>query len=211
MKDQLSQVAGRVRRWKFEAGMTELALGGLLLSASLALLLPRTPTFGLVIFVPGTLLTGALVEYLQRCYVYPRIGYVEYRENTGRGLGRLLLMMSVSLLVLGGIMALLFRYAPETALAWVTPLLAFYTGAVMVPYALQMKLRRLILLSLISAAFGLILSPLGLGGRLMGGLFEFESLGWYLLAMGLVFLFSGACAFRTFLRHTRPPEGGSSE
>jgi hypothetical protein len=200
MTDQLSRAAGRARRWKFEAGTTELALGGLLLSAALALLLPRMPIFALTIFVPGTLLTGALVTFLERRYVTPRIGYLEYRENTRRGVGRWLLMLIASLLVLGGIMALLYRFHPETTLAWVTPLLALYIGAVMILYAVQMRLRRLLLLGLISAAFGLILSPLGLGRRLTDGLFEFESLGWYLLAMGVTFLFSGECAFRAFLR-----------
>jgi hypothetical protein len=186
MRNQLSGAAGRARRWKFEAGMTELALGGLLLSAALALLLPHTPMFALVIFVPGTLLTGIIVDLLERRYVYPRIGYVEYRENTGRGLMRLLIMMAVSLLV--------------------TPLLGFYVGAVMVAYAQGMKLRRLLLLGLISVGFGLILSPLGLGRRLTDGLFEFRSLGWYLLAMGVTFLFSGECAFRTFLRRNPPAQ-----
>lgn len=200
MKDQFSRISGRVRRWKFEAGVTELMLGGIFFSGGLALALPRTPTLALVIFVPGICLTGALVQFLERRYVYPRIGYVEYRENIGKGLGRLLLMMLASLIVLGGILALLFEYQLETALAWVPPLLAFYVGVVMLPYALQMKLRRLTLLGLISIALGLILSPLLLGAARTGGLFALGSLSFYLLAMGLVFLFSGAWTFRTFLR-----------
>jgi hypothetical protein len=114
-------------------------------------------------------------------------------------------MMAVSLLVLGAIMALLFQVQPEAARAWVTPLLAFYTGAALLAYSQGMKIRRLLLLGLISAACGLILSPLGLGRHLTGGLFEFQSLGWYLLAMGVVCLFSGACAFRSFLRRNPPP------
>ncbi len=206
MKDPFPSIMQRTRRWKFEAGTTELILGGIFFSGGLALALPRTPTFALVIFVPGICLIGALVQYLERRFVYPRIGYVEYRENTGRGLGRLLLLVLASLIVLGGILALLFRYQPETALAWVTPLLAFYIGAIMILYALQMKLRRLSLLGLISAALGLVLSPLVLGRGQTDGLFGLASLGFYLLAMGLIFLSSGGYTFRTFLRRTPLPK-----
>lgn len=205
MKNPLSRIPGRVRRWKFEAGTTELMLGGMLFSGGLALALPRTPVFSLVVFIPGVFLAGALTDFLQRCYVYPRIGYVEYRENTSRGLGRLLLMLLASLIVMGGILALLFQYQPETALAWVTPLLAGYIGAVLIPYAAQMRLGRLVLLGAISTALGLMLSPLVLGRDQTGGMFGLASLGFYLLAMGLVFLFSGTCAFRNFLRRNPAP------
>lgn len=211
MKDQLSPIMQRTRRWKFEAGTTELILGGIFFWAGSALLLPlllrRPPTFMLIVFIAGLFFTGILVQYLERRYVYPRIGYVEYRENTGRGIWRLLLMMFASLIILGGILALLFKYQPETALAWVTPLLALYFGAVMVPYALQLKLRRLILLGLISAVIGLALSPIVLGRGRTDGLFGLASLGFYLLAMGPVFLFSGGCTFRAFLlRNPASPE-----
>lgn len=204
MKDHLSRIPGRVRRWKFEAGTTELMLGGMLFSGGLALVLPPTPLFSLVIFIPGVFLAGALTDSLQRRYVYPRIGYVEYRENTGKGLARLLFMLFASLIVMGGVLMLLFETQPETALAWVTPLLAVYVGAVLVPYAVQMRLGRLTLLGAISAALGLLLSPLVLGHDRTGGMFGLASLGFYLLAMGLIFLFSGACAFRNFLRRNPP-------
>jgi hypothetical protein len=206
MKDQFSQVAQRTRRWKFDAGTTELIIGGMLFSGGLALALPRTPTFALVIFLPGIFLIGTLEQYLERRYVYPRIGYVEYHENTGKGIWRLLLIMVASLVVLGGVLAFLFEYQPDNALAWITPLLAFYISAVLVPYAIQMKIRRLTLLGLISAALGLTFSPLVLGRGQTAGLFGLASLGFYLLAMGLVFLFSGACAFRMFLRRTPLPK-----
>jgi len=206
MKDQFTPVMQRTRRWKFEAGTTELVLGGILFSGGLSLAVPRTHTFALVIFLPGIFLVGTLVQYLERRYVYPRIGYVEYRENTGKGLWRLLLMMVASLIVLGGILALLFEYQPDTAQAWVTPLLAFYIGVVMILYAQQMKLRRLTLLGLVSVALGLTLSPLVLGRGQTGGLFGLASLSFYLLAMGLVFLISGIFAFRAFLRRTPLPK-----
>jgi MFS family permease len=206
MKDPFSPIAQRTRRWKFETGTTELVLGGLLCSAALSLLLPRTPTFALVIFVPGIMLTGWLVDHLQHRYIYSRIGYVEYRENTGKGLWRLLLMIAASLLLLGGIMLVLFKIQPDTALAWITSLLAAYIGVVLLMYALQTKLVRLALLGLISAAvaIGLVLSPLVLGLERTSGTFGLGSLGFYFLVMGLVFLFSGGCAFRRFLRRNPP-------
>jgi len=79
MKDQFSSIARHTHRWKFQAGTTEIALGVILLSAGLALLLPRTPTFYLSLFILGIVVSGLLTEYLQRRYIFPRICYIEYR------------------------------------------------------------------------------------------------------------------------------------
>jgi hypothetical protein len=205
MKEPLSAIASRARRWRFEAGTTEMAAGGIFISVGLALLVPPTPSWVPTVFIPGILLTGAVVEGLQRRCVYPRIGYLEFRENTGRGFGRLLLMVFVSLAALGGSLALIHAYRPEAAPAWMTPLLAGYVGAVMAAYAAAMKVRRLFLLGLLSAALGLVLSPLALGLERPEWPWGLGALTSYLMAMGFLFVFSGACAFRSFLRRNPPP------
>ena len=213
MKDQFSPIMQRTRRWKFEAGTTELILGGVFFWAGIAILLPlllhRSPMFVLNVFVLGLFFTGILVEYLQRRYINPRLGYVEYRENTRKGIWRLILLIVFSLMILGGIRILVLKYDPEAAPAWIAPMLAFIVAIVLIPYALQ--LRRLVVLGLISAALGLVFSPLIFGRVRTSDLFALDNLGFYFLVMGLVFFFSGACTFRTFLRQNPPPAKAPDE
>jgi hypothetical protein len=203
MNDDISAVARRTRRWKFEAGTTEIILGGLFFWAGLALLVPRTPMFSLVIFVPGLILTGTLTDHLQRRYIIPRIGYVEYRENTGKGFGRLLLLMAFSLVTFGGLVALFFHFIPETAPLWIAPSLAIFIAILLIPYGVQSRLARLVLLGLISIVTGLLFSPLVPIWEPFRDSTGIGSLVFFLLVMGIVFFFSGGCAFRSFL-HRNP-------
>lgn len=206
MKDQFSSIARRTHRWKFAAGTTELMLGGIFFWAGLALLLPRTPTFYLGLFMIGIVLSGFLVEYLQRRYIYPRIGYIEYRVRPRKGIWRLFLVLACSLVGIGGLV-FLNHFAPDVLLhpAWVAPALASLVGIALILYAFLVKQGRFLLLGLISIALGLLLSPFGLGNVLTSDTFSIVKLGFYFLTMGVCSFFSGVCTLRAFLRRTPLP------
>ncbi len=209
MRTKITQTMQRTRRWKFEAGTTEFILGGIFFWAGVALLLPvllhRQPLFMLDVFVPGLFFTGILVEFIQRHHITPRLGYVEYSENMRKGLWRLGLLIVFSLVVFAGMRMLALRFSPETASAWIAPMLALTVSIVLIPYALQLKLRRLLWLGLVSAGIGLLLSPLALRYETTDAVFSLQRLGFYFLAMGLVFYISGGCTFWNFLRSTSLP------
>jgi hypothetical protein len=201
MKDQFSMVTQRTHRWKFEAGTTEIALGVIFFSAGLALLMPRTPTFYLGLFLVGIVISGFLVDHLQRRYIYPRIGYVEYRIRPRRGIWRLFLVLAASLVGIGGLV-LLNHFVPDVLLppAWFAPGLAFLVGFALILYMILVKQRRLLLLGLISIAAGLFLSPFSLGKVFSGDTFGIVKLSCYFLLVGVCSFFSGGCALRAFLR-----------
>ncbi len=203
MKDEISGIARRTRRWKFAAGTTELMVGGIFFWAGLALLLPRQPTFYLGLFMVGIVLSGFMIDYLQRRYIYPRIGYVEYRVGPRKGILKLLLILAISLVSVGGFVFLNI-IIPDILLspAWFTPALASFVGIALFIYALLVKQVRFLLLGFISLATGFLLSPLILGKVLTGDTFGIDKLGLYFLTMGVCSIFSGGFTLRNFLRNT---------
>lgn len=203
MNDQLSTLARHTHRWKVQAGTTEIALGIILLSAGLALLLPRTPTFYLSLFLLGIVVSGLLTEYLQRRYIFPRIGYVEYRIRPRKGIWRPVLVLASSLAGIWGIL-FLFHFVPKGILppSWFSSAVAFLVGVVLILYVLLVKQRRFLILGLISMVMGFLLSPFGLRYIFTGDIFGVVKLGFYFLVMGATSIISGGLAFRSFLSHT---------
>ena len=203
MNDQISNLARNSSRWKFQAGTTEIALGVILLSAGLALLLPRTPTFYLSLFMLGIMTSGLLIEYLQRRYIFPRIGYVEYRIRPRKGIWRLILVFASSLIGIWGIL-FLAHFVPMGILSqsWFSSAVAILVGIFLFLYVVLVKQRRFLILGLISIVMGFLLSPFGLHELFTGDIFGIDKLGFYFLVMGATSLISGGLAFRTFLNHT---------
>ncbi len=212
MKDQIATVVSRTRRWKFEAGTTEIALGVIFSSAGAALLLPKSPTFYLSIFIIGIVLAGLLVEYLQHRYIFPRIGYIEYRIGPRKGIWRPFLVLAFSLVLVVG-MFLLNHFVQDTLLppAWFVPALAFLVGFALILYALLVKQKRFLLLGLISMSTGLLLALFGLGRVLIFDTLGILRLGFYFVTMGVCSLFSGFYALRAFLRSTPAPTESPDE
>ncbi len=203
MTDQLSGITRRTKSWKFIAGTTELMLGGVFFWAGLALLLPRKPTFYIGLFVFGIVLSGFLVNFLQHRFIYPRIGYIEYRLRPRNGLWRLFFVVIISLLSIAGLVVLnliipdIFR-SP----AWFTSLFSIFVGIAYFVYAFLVKQVRFFFLGLISLIAGLILSPFGPGNALISDPFGTGKLGLFFLIMGGCSLISGVITFRVFLHRT---------
>jgi hypothetical protein len=203
MTDELSGIARRTNRWKFTAGTTELMLGGVFFWAGLALLLPRKPTFNIGLLVIGIVLSGFLINYLQNRFIYPRIGYLEYRLRPRKGIWMLVFVLIISLVSIGG-MLVLNLIIPDILRSpvWFTPALTLLVGIAIFVNAFLVKQVRFFLLGLISLTAGIFLSPLGLGKVLASDPFGIDKLGLFFLIMGVSSLFSGGSAFRVFLRQT---------
>ena len=211
MTEELSGIARRTNRWKFAAGTTELMLGGVFFWAGLAILLPRKPTFYIWLFVIGIMLSGFLVNYLQHRFIYPRIGYLEYRLRPRNGIWRLIIVLLISLVSIGGLVVLNLIVPDKLrSPAWLTPALTLVVGIALFVYAFLVKHVRFFILGLISLIIGIFLSPLGPGNALTNDLFGTEKLGLFFLIMGICSLFSGGITFRAFLRRT-PIMGETSD
>ena len=210
MKDNFSEIARRTRRWKFEDGTTELMLGGIFFWASMYFLLQLIPGLSpvliFVILVIGFIATIFVTDFLKRRYVYPRSGYVRYQEESPRGLWKPLTLAAFAGLLVAALLCLALIYDNEHALAWITTFLPTSIGLVWLIAYLYYKISRLGFLGVLSVVFGIVISPLVLGGQTTSGDFLVGVLlGLYFLVMAVSLFLSGGLAFRTFLDHTPLP------
>ena len=199
MKDQFSQVARRTRRYKFANGTTELMLGGLIFWGGVSFM-AKSQVVTAILFIVGILLIATGVDALQRKYVYPRAGYVEFRETTRGGIWKPLLAGVAGMLVFFAASGLILAIDPEHLLAWITPLLGLFLGLVFLYCALTFKFWRLAVVSLVSFGLGLLFSPLVVPLETLEGYVGIGTMAFYFLVMGLALLVSGGLAFRAFLR-----------
>jgi hypothetical protein len=199
MKDQFSDVARRTRRYKFASGTTELMLGGFLFWGGISFL-AKSQAVTAIVFILGVILIARGVEALQRKYVYPRAGYVQFRETTRRGMWKPLLAGLAGMLVFTAAFWLILTLDPEHLLAWVTPLLGLLLGLVYLATALFFKFWRLAVVGLVSLGTGLLLSPLVVPLDRLEGYVGIGTMAFYFLVLGLALMISGGLAFRSFLR-----------
>ncbi|MBN2386904.1 MAG: hypothetical protein JXB85_07780 [Anaerolineales bacterium] len=199
MKDQFSQVAHRTRRYKFADGTTELMLGGITFWGGISFNAP-SPLLTGILAILGAIIVTVAVESLQRKYVYPRAGYVEYRETTRRGIWKPILAGLTAMLVFVAIFWWLMVHDPDHALAWIAPLLGLYLGLTFLYCAIAFKFWRLAVVGLVSLGAGLLLSPLVIPLEALAGYGGIGTMAFYFLVISLALLVSGGLAFRAFLR-----------
>jgi hypothetical protein len=204
MKDRITTIMRHTRRWKYENGTAELILGGLFLEAGIAL------PFGIycvsIALTSGMLIITTLGNWLQRRYIYPRSGFVEYSEDTYKGFWKSLLIVIVTIAFFGLVLRLLYTHDSLTALGWATPIVAVLAGILWLFAGLNDKLRRLVAIGVFSISLGVSLSPIVLGRQLTGGNFGVASLVIYLLIMSLTFFISGSVTLRQYLRQNPIPQ-----
>lgn len=203
MKDRFSHVTRRTRRRKFADGTTELSLGGFMLWGGLAFNAPSPLLTGILVLV-GMVVIALGVDALQRKYVYPRAGYVEFRETTWRGMWKSLLAALTIMLAFIAVFWWFMVHRPDYALAWVTSFLGVFLGLVFLYCALAFRFRRLAVIGLLSLALGLLFSPLVLPLDGLEGYLGVSAIAVYFILVGLALLISGALAFRVFLRDNNP-------
>jgi hypothetical protein len=216
MKDQFTPIMRRTRRWKFEGGTTELMLGGIFFWAAMYFLLQLLPAISpatiFSIVLCGLVGTMIVPAFMQRRYVFPRSGYVEYKETTRRGIWKPLLLAAGAGVFVAFLFYEVLLYDYDHAFAWGTAIVGIFIGLAWIIGNINFRIRRLTYLGFFSLALGLLVSPVVLGaeftrGEYLGGIL----LGTYFLLMGIAFFVSGGFAFRAFLRRNPLKEESSDE
>jgi hypothetical protein len=209
MDDGLKKIQERTTQYWYSDGLYELAFGALCLVLALYLLaqalLPKDTifypllisSFVLIILGSGFLL-ARMINVVKTRLTYPRTGYVAYQSKPRRtrwisfllGMGIAAMM---SILVVKDLISLSMLPAiTGLAFALVMLLLGFRTG-----------LARFPLIGLAALLIGGVLSVLGIGDNL--GLSIFYG------CIGLIFVLSGGCTLRSYLKKTTPSQESSND
>ncbi len=205
---QFRDAATRVRRHWYEDGLAELFVGGLFVVLALYFLLQarlagslsanRPSSIALNLLLPAVVVAVALLgrRFIRRAkerHVYPRTGFVQYRES--RRAPRWL-----TATLAGGVAALtasLVARAPGVD-AWVPALQGFLLAGFFFWQGQSAGVSRLVVLALFTALVGLVVSLAGLSSGLAGAAFFGP--------VGLAMTAAGQAAFRRYLRDAPPPE-----
>jgi hypothetical protein len=204
MEPDLDRVQQRARRYWYDDGLAEIAIGvvfvaiGLLfLAESFRIVPPGFSSFGLIAVVfAGWWLAGRAVRAAKDRITHPRTGFVRYRRETGRRSSSALTGLIAG--VIAALTAFLFIQAPLSP-AWIPALDGLVVGLFILWMGHSVGLARFYLLASLSALIGVATSLSG-GGETLGT-------GIYFGGMGLVLIASGAATLLLYLRNTQLPEG----
>ncbi len=204
MRRDIDQTIQRSRRYWYDDGLGEIAIGvvlmavgALLLTEAFRLIPPGISALALpVVVIGGWWLAGLAVRAAKNRITYPRTGYVRYPRPARRP-RRLVIAVGVgaAFAALAVVLALL---APAS-LAWLPTSDGVLVGAFFVYMAYSAGLARFYLLGLVSVIAGLSTSLSGLGDSMGSGV--------YFAATGAAIALSGVVVLALYLRSTRPPEG----
>ncbi len=200
----LNTLMQRTRRYWYEDGFSDLAMGGYLLALGLFFaaesLTPQGSSLwllwsmgGPLLLIGGGVIVGRVVQQLKARHTYPRTGYVDYER---KGLSRVAQM--VGAMVLAMLVAAGFVVVSR---GWqsLTPLFGIVFAAVFAYVGQRMGLTRYFVL----AAWGLIV---GLGLWALPLTME-QGAGLYFMAFGLVMMLVGGMTWRRYSERA-PSAGG---
>jgi len=198
----LEQVTRRVHRYRYLNGLAEVTIGGLCLLGALLLLAARvlldalSPTSFLplvvgagviALFVAGSLALLNRMEWVRELFVYPRTGFVRYRQNDAeqRRFSRQFMLLAVALGALGS------AYGDQLILVF-GPLLACGLWY----YARQTSIRRLYL-------EGALVYILAFALAIVRPIDASRITILYLALIGLCLCAAGLIAFQRYLHQSR--------
>ncbi|MCG2786691.1 MAG: hypothetical protein L6461_16495, partial [Anaerolineae bacterium] len=156
------------------------------------------PVLIALFFTVGLVMLFRRVERSEQKVVYPRSGYVQFREEASQ-LWKSLLFLLLFIFSFMFFFYLVLTYDEQHLLAWITPILATLVGIAMFVRSALYRIGRMLVVGLLALLFGWILSPLILGDEVTRGFIGIGIMGFYLLILGLVFITSGALALRKYL------------
>lgn len=200
MKTKLAEIPVRVYKNRYNTGVYELMAGGMLLVGGISLN-AGNHVLMFVLFILGVIIVSRLIEWMEQKYIYPRSGYVKFREEGSQLWKNMLLLVGVLSIFLF-VFFLIFAYDDEHALAWTTPLTATILGCIMLISSFYHRIRRMTFVGMLILFFGWILSPLVLGAEVTHGYIGFATFAFYFLILGAIFLTSGGLTLRSYLRAT---------
>jgi hypothetical protein len=208
MDPNLDRVQQRARRYWYDDGLAEIAIGVVLMAVGLLLLVEYlrlipggASSIGLIVVVfAGWWLAGRAVRAAKNRITYPRTGYVSYRRPRERRKSPV--VGAVIGAAMGVIMALLIALAPAS-LAWIPAMDGILAGIFFIYVGYTAGLGRFYLLALLSAILGAGCSAGGLGNSLGGAVF--------FLGIGLAMAISGGIVLAGYLRDNPPAQEGDHE
>ena len=199
MKTKLVEIPVRVHKNRFNTGIYELTVGGVCFVVGLSFQFGvGNPVLIALFFIVGLVMLFRLVERTEQKVVYPRSGYVQFREDASQ-LWKSLLFLLLFIFSFMFFFYLVLTYDEQHLLAWITPILATLVGIAMFVRSALYRIGRMLVVGLLALLFGWILSPLILGDEVTRGFIGVGIMGFYLLILGLVFITSGALALRKYL------------
>lgn len=200
MTQDIDKIMKRTQSYFYEDGVAEIAVGVLFVAIGLLMLTINAASRGLALAVliglglPALTIGGVFavrwaVKAVKTRMVYPRTGYVSYREQPQRQ-PRLVLLLIIALM--GFIL-----FLPE----WAEGLPMFegwFMGAVFIFMGYHVGLKRLYVIGALAAAIGLGAAYLRLDD-ILGSSVTFG-------VIGIVLLISGGLALLAYLRNNPMPE-----
>jgi hypothetical protein len=204
MSIDIDKTIRRTQRHWYEDGLSEIGTGTLFVAMALLFWAqagtPPGPLSALLATVglPAVVIGGALalrwgLRALKERYVFPRTGYVSYRQNTSP---RRRLATGIVGGLTGILVSLLLATAPASR-AWIPALQGVLVGGVWLYSGSRVGLARYYALAVASVLLG--------GAASLAGLGDLRGSVVYFGGMGLGLAISGACTLIRFLRHTQLP------
>ena len=201
----IDNIMKRTERHAYEDGIGEIFWGvlfmlmGLLFFAE-ATVKPPIPSFSavglIVLCAGGFLLSRWLMPVLKGRLIFPRTGFVAYRQLKG---GRRWTAMGVAALVASVIAAVVSVVASSSVgLDWVPLANGLVVGAYLLIFGVRVGLRRFQFLAGFSGLAGLAAFLAGIGPTLGAAA--------YFAAIGLALVVDGALALRAYLHRVPRPE-----
>ena len=215
MKDNFSDVEGRVKRYWYTDGIGELVGGVMLVLLGIYFVLQKSLErflggnslvgtilqmgFFLLLFIGGGWINQWLINFLKARLTYPRTGYVEYqtgRERNSSGKWILFMALTSGTAAFMVLLARLFRsFDAMVAMTGLLGALVF-----MILRTRSSGLARFYVLAGVSLVLGLALSVSGLPGS--------HNIGLFYGLMGICISISGGWTLRHYLQHNPTPVEG---
>jgi hypothetical protein len=212
MKNEISQIEQRVKRYWYSDGIGELMGAGMFFLLGLYFsaqqyLGDQSFIGGLlqagfvVILIGGIFLTRRLVNVMKARVTYPRTGYVEYRTNTKNA--NLMRVLSVVVGITVAMIAIFVarRFDMIDAMVAVTGVLV--AVILIVKQGWSSGVGRFYFLSAASLVFGGVLS--------VSGFARGYNLGMFYGLMGIAFAISGGLTLKRYLRENPLPAESANE
>jgi len=212
MKDNFSEVEGRVRRYWYSDGIGELMGGGMFLL--LGLYFSAQQYFGdqsplggflqssfIILLIGGIFIGRWIVNQLKARLTYPRTGYVEYRVDDKNNMGRRIFSFAIAMGV--AMFSVFISRSINTIDATVALTGLLVSVILLVKQGWSSGVGRFYILSAVALILGVALS--------VSGLARGYNLGIFYGVLGIAFAISGGLTLRRYLHENPMPAEDSSE
>lgn len=207
MTTTIQNLTRRTYQYWYNDGLTELAAGVLILAIGLinlvqALLNSETLNQVALILQPLVLVGGyfalnGIVKPLKERYVYPRTGYVAYRQPEGKRRHLLRMVAVVLAMIIAMTAALLLRVVKE---AWLPAFVGLFLALLMTYLGFKLGLVRFFIIASFTVLLGLAAAYLQLN--------DLYAKAFIYSGFGLALVVSGGLTLWHYFRSTQPPVSG---